>query len=112
LMPKVARVTMSNMMQGNMAACDNMLCMYGFINTMGDPSILPDVFSGAFGGEWDAEKITNIGKQTIAMEREFNKAAGFTPDDDMLPEFFYNEPAPSTGAIFDVTKEYLADAHK
>jgi len=112
LMPKVARVSMSSMMQGNMATCDNIMCMYGFMSTMGDPTILPDLFSGAFGGEWDADKITQIGKQTIELEREFNKAAGFTVDDDVLPEFFYTEVAPSSGAIFDLTKEDMADTYK
>jgi aldehyde:ferredoxin oxidoreductase len=108
LMPKLARLSMSNMMQGNMATCDNIMCMYAFMSTMGDPTILPDLFSGAFGGEWDAGKITNIGRQTINMEREFNKAAGFTQKDDCLPDFFYKEVAPSTGAIFDLTSEDMA----
>lgn len=112
LMPKVARVSMSNMMQGNMATCDNIMCMYAFMSTMGDPTILPDLFSGAFGGEWDAGKITNIGRQTIGMEREFNKAAGFTQKDNCLPEFFYKEVAPSSGAIFDLSSEDMADIFK
>ncbi len=112
LMPKVARISMSSMMQNNMATCDNIMCMYAFMSTMGDPTILPDLFSGAFGGEWDAGKITNIGRQTISMERKFNKAAGFTQEDDCLPEFFYKEVAPSTGAIFDLTPEDMADTFK
>jgi aldehyde:ferredoxin oxidoreductase len=112
MMPKVARVSMSSMMQGNMATCDNIMCMYGFMSTMGDPTILPDLVAGAFGGEWTGDRVTQIGKDTIALERAFNKAAGFTIDDDVLPEFFYNEVAPSSGAIFDITKEYLADTFR
>ena len=46
----------------------------------------------------------------MKLERAFNKAAGFTIDDDGLPEFFYNEVAPSTGAIFDLSKEDMAKA--
>ena len=112
LIPRTARISMSSMVQGNMATSDNMLCMYGFMCTMGDPTILPDLMAGAYGGEWNAEKITQIGKDTIALERAFNKAAGFTPDDVALPEFFSKEVAPSSGAVFDLTREDLADTFK
>jgi D-alanine-D-alanine ligase-like ATP-grasp enzyme len=31
------------------------------------------------------------------MEIEFNKKAGFTEEDDVLPQFFYDEGLPPTG---------------
>ena len=111
-MPKVGRITISGNIQANMATSDNMMCMFAFMSTMGDPTILPDLMAGAYGGEWNADKVVQIGKDTIAMERAFNKAAGFTQDDDVLPEFFYKEVAPSSGAIFDLTKADLADTFK
>jgi aldehyde:ferredoxin oxidoreductase len=33
-----------------------------------------------------------LGRETLKWEAEFNKAAGFTVEDDELPSFFYNEP--------------------
>ena len=32
----------------------------------------------------------------LALEKEFNDAAGFTTDDDELPDFFYQEPLAPT----------------
>jgi aldehyde:ferredoxin oxidoreductase len=84
--------------------------MYAFMGTMGDATVMPDLMTGAFGGEWDTAKISEIGKETLKLERAFNKAAGFTIDDDVLPDFFYTEIAPSTGAAFDLSKEEMASA--
>jgi aldehyde:ferredoxin oxidoreductase len=110
MMPKQFRLMMGANMQNNMGTCDNFMCMYAFFGTMGDPTILPDLMSGAFGGEWDTAKINEIGSETVKLERAFNKAAGFTVEDNALPEFFYEEPAPSTGAIFNLTKEEMSSA--
>lgn len=109
-MPRQFRLSMGANMQANMATCDNIMCMFGFMGTMGDATILPNLMSGALGGEWDTAKINNIGAETLKLERAFNKAAGFTIEDDVLPEFFYKEVAPSTGAIFDLSKEDMAKA--
>jgi aldehyde:ferredoxin oxidoreductase len=48
-----------------------------------------------------------LGKQTIKMEREFNKRAGFTAKDDRLPEWMTQETIPENGAVFDVSDEIL-----
>ena len=41
------------------------------------------------------------------MERMFNDRAGFTSEDDRLPEFFYKEPLPPHNVVFTVTDEEL-----
>ncbi len=48
-----------------------------------------------------------LGKETIKMEREFNRRAGFTKDDDRLPKWMMEEPLPETGAVFDVGEEVI-----
>jgi len=106
-MPKNFRYMMSTNMQNSMATCDNIMCMFGFLGTMGDPTILPGLFQGALGEEWTQEKINALGVETLKMELAFNDAAGFTIDDNALPDFFTEEPAPSTGAVFDLTKEEM-----
>ena len=68
--------------------------------------------AGAFGGDWTFDKVIQIGRDTLAMERAYNKAAGFTQKDDVLPQFFYKEVATSSGAIFDLSKEDMADTFK
>lgn len=51
--------------------------------------------------------LQSLGKQTIKMEREFNKRAGFTAKDDRLPEWMTKEAIPENGAVFDVSEEQL-----
>ncbi|MDP2778687.1 MAG: aldehyde ferredoxin oxidoreductase C-terminal domain-containing protein [Anaerolineales bacterium] len=48
-----------------------------------------------------------LGKETIKMEREFNKRAGFTAKDDRLPEWMTIEALPENGSVFDVSEETL-----
>jgi aldehyde:ferredoxin oxidoreductase len=48
-----------------------------------------------------------LGKETIKMEREFNRRAGFTKEDDRLPKWMMEEPLPETGSVFDVSEEVI-----
>lgn len=109
---KVMKITMSGRLQINMATADNFMCMYGFMPVQNDPTILTDLMAGAYGGDWTFDRILQIGRDTLAMERKFNEAAGFSLDDDVLPEFFYKEIAPGSGAIFDMSKEDMVDTFK
>ena len=43
-----------------------------------------------------------LGRETLALERAFNRAAGFTPADDRLPEWMTVEPLPPHDGVFDV----------
>lgn len=47
------------------------------------------------------------GRETIKMEREFNRRAGFTAKDDRLPAWMTREAIPENGAVFDVSEEVL-----
>jgi aldehyde:ferredoxin oxidoreductase len=51
--------------------------------------------------------LQELGKQTIKMEREFNRRAGFTKEDDRLPKWMTEQPIPENGAVFDVSEEDL-----
>jgi aldehyde:ferredoxin oxidoreductase len=51
--------------------------------------------------------LQELGKQTIKLEREFNKRAGFTAKDDRLPEWMTREAIPETGHVFDVSEEVI-----
>ncbi len=48
-----------------------------------------------------------LGKETIKLEREFNKRAGFTKEDDRLPKWMMEEAIPENGSVFDVSEEVL-----
>jgi aldehyde:ferredoxin oxidoreductase len=41
-----------------------------------------------------------IGIRILKAEKDFNRRAGFTPQDDRLPKFFYEEPLPPHNRVF------------
>src|SRR3990172_4386676 len=45
--------------------------------------------------------LQDLGKQTIRLEREFNKRAGFTSEDDRLPGYMSKEPLLPHNTVFD-----------
>jgi len=105
---KAAQVSLSGMVQAFFAAVDNLMCIFAMGSLMGDSTIATGLLSGLYGGQWNMGRLLGIGIQTIAMERSFNRGAGFTEKDDYLPEFFYKEFSPATGAVFDISPEEMA----
>ncbi len=65
---------------------------------------MKDTFDGFIGHEYD---VTEYGLKVLKNEREFNRNAGFTKEDDRLPEFFHTEPLPPHNVTFDVSDEEL-----
>jgi len=63
--------------------------------------------NGILGTSWTADDVGRIGKEIIDMERAFNRAAGFTKEDDRLPEFMSTEPLPPHNTVWDITDEEL-----
>jgi aldehyde:ferredoxin oxidoreductase len=43
----------------------------------------------------------------LRHERAFNKAAGFKPEDDRIPEWMKHEPLPPRDSVFDVPDDVL-----
>jgi aldehyde:ferredoxin oxidoreductase len=75
------------------AANDSLgLCIFGRFVTTPNVSFIIDAINNAHGTQLDASFFTELGRETLKLEREFNKAAGFSVQDDELPQFFYNEP--------------------
>lgn len=54
-----------------------------------------------------AINVTEYGKKVLKKEREFNKNAGFTKQDDRLPEFLRSEKIPPHNVVFDVPDSEL-----
>lgn len=48
-----------------------------------------------------------LGVRVLKAEREFNRGAGFTKEDDRLPRFFYEEPLPPHNTVFTIRDEEL-----
>lgn len=60
-----------------------------------------------YGGELSFEDAADIGWQCMVDEWEFNKRAGFGPEDNDLPAWMRTEAIPSNGAVFAVPKEEI-----
>jgi aldehyde:ferredoxin oxidoreductase len=54
-----------------------------------------------------ADDVAEFGKSILKSERDFNTRAGFTAQDDRLPEFFKKEPLPEHNLTFLVKDEDL-----
>ncbi len=87
----------SMQVQVNCAAADSLgLCLFGRSVTDENHQLIIKAINDAHGTELPPTFINNLGIETLKLEIEFNKAAGFTEADDELPAFFYDEPlAPS-----------------
>ena len=79
------------------AAADSLgLCIFGRSVTSVSAELIVTALNDAHGTSLDTSFLQSLGLETLRLEWEFNKAAGFTEKDDELPEFFYAEAlAPS-----------------
>lgn len=82
------------------AAVDSLgICIFGRTVTNPNVAFLANAVNAAVGTELDPGFFQRIGRATLRLEREFNLAAGFTEEDDNLPDFFYDEPLPPSGMV-------------
>ncbi len=94
--------------QINMAGYDTLgACVFSGFGYATAPGAIRDLLKGQYGWDLGEEALQVLGRETLALEREFNKAAGFTTADDRLPEWMTMEPLPPTNAVFDVPEEDL-----
>jgi len=96
--------------QLNMAGYDTLgACIFaGFGYAATPDGVVKRLLSARYGWDDLPDNILQaLGKQTIKMEREFNKRAGFTEEDDRLPKWMTEEALPENGAVFDVSEDVL-----
>jgi aldehyde:ferredoxin oxidoreductase len=96
--------------QLNMAGYDTIgACIFaGFGYAATPDAVIKRLLKARYG--WDDlpnNVLQALGKETIKMEREFNRRAGFTKEDDRLPKWMTEEAIPENGAVFDVSEEVL-----
>lgn len=102
---------LSRTVQINMAGYDTLgACIFAGFGFAAAPDAIPDLLRARYGwpapGE-GASVLQDLGRQTLSLEREFNRRAGFTPADDRLPEWMTREPLAPHQAVFDVPEEDL-----
>ena len=94
--------------QINMAGYDTLgACIFagfGFATTL---ATIAALLNARYGWQVGTDILQVLGRQTIELERDFNRRAGFTPADDRLPEWMTREALSPTEAVFDVPEEDL-----
>jgi aldehyde:ferredoxin oxidoreductase len=86
--------------QTNIAATDSLgLCIFGRSVTEPNVQFIVDAINAAHGTSLTPEFFPALGRETLRMEHEFNRRAGFTAKDDELPAFFYTESLPPTNQV-------------
>jgi aldehyde:ferredoxin oxidoreductase len=102
------QVDLSRGAQYNMAGLDSLgACIFGGFGFALDPTIIPDLINGRYAWGVGPSYLQELGRETILLEREFNKRAGFTRADDRMPEWMTREKLPPTNAVFDVPEEEM-----
>ena len=89
--------------QINMAGYDTLgACIFSGFGFAVAPEVIPDLLNARYGWQVGGEILQVLGKETLQIEREFNRRAGFTAADDRLPEWMTIEPLPPHNSTYDV----------
>ncbi|HEX3012543.1 MAG TPA: aldehyde ferredoxin oxidoreductase C-terminal domain-containing protein [Syntrophomonadaceae bacterium] len=86
------------------------LCRFCTYSLFGDETALPallDVIYGYYGIRITPEEFWGWGTKILNIEKDFNRRAGFTSQDDRIPEFMRREELMPGGKVFDITDEEL-----
>ena len=105
------QVELSRNLQIATAAIDSTgMCLFIAFAALDDASCLPaliDMINARFGIALTADDVTNLGMSILKTERAFNQAAGFTSQDDRLPEFFKEEPIAPHNVVWDISDQTI-----
>ena len=85
-------------------------CLFTTFATVDIPSGFEGIVescNGVLGTNWSTDDAVALGSKIVLLERDFNIRAGFSNEDDRLPEFFRIEPLPPSNEVFDVPEEEL-----
>jgi aldehyde:ferredoxin oxidoreductase len=94
--------------QVSMAGYDTLgVCIFAGFGFAKAPGAIRDLLNARYGWDVGDDILKELGEETLRLERAFNKAAGFTKDDDRLPAWLSREPLPPHNAVFDVSDEDL-----
>lgn len=86
------------------------LCLFVAFAVLDNPAALEgicEMLSGYHGRSLTAADFLALGTRTLAVERGFNKAVGYTAAHDRLPDFFRTEKLPPHNVTFAVSDEEL-----
>jgi aldehyde:ferredoxin oxidoreductase len=94
--------------QVNMAGYDTLgACIFAGFGFAAAPATIATLLNARYGWETGRDILKVLGKETLALERQFNQMAGLTRADDRLPDWIMREPLQPINAVFDVPEEEL-----
>jgi aldehyde:ferredoxin oxidoreductase len=82
-------------------------CLFAGFGFAAAPDTISELLIARYGFPVKKNVLKQLGKETLLLEREYNKLAGFTNADDRLPEWMLQEPLPPHNSVFDVPEEEL-----
>ncbi len=104
----VGQVALSRAAQVNMAGYDTLgACIFAGFGFGVAPETIRDLLNARYGWQVGADILQVLGRETISLERSFNRLAGFTTTDDRLPEWMTRQPLPPLNPVFDVPFDEL-----
>ncbi len=86
------------------------LCLFVAFCVLDEPKALDaivDMWNAQYALSMTGDDVVALGQKVLTMEREFNKAAGFTKADDRLPHFMTEEKLAPHNVVFDVPDDEL-----
>ncbi|MBN2146623.1 MAG: aldehyde ferredoxin oxidoreductase, partial [Anaerolineales bacterium] len=99
---------LSRTVQINMAGYDSLgACIFAGFGYGAAPTTVHSLINARYGWQVGADYLQVLGKECLAIEREFNRQAGFTTAHDRLPEWMMREPLPPHNSVFDIPEEDL-----
>lgn len=108
------QASVSAFLQWYFAAIDSLgICLFASLPLLDMPELHKDLIECAIavtGQTFDEDYLMNLGISVLMVEKRFNEAAGFTAQDDRLPEFFRKEALSPSGLVFDVPEAEIDTA--
>ncbi len=105
------QIELSRNLQIATAAVDSTgMCLFIAFAVLDQPETfqaLIDMINAFYGGELTADGVAELGKSVLKTERDFNRRAGFTAQEDRLPQYFLKEELPPHNVTFKVKDEDL-----
>lgn len=113
---KEGQIEYARAMQIGTAAIDSTgMCLFvyfGIADNPGGYQALIDMINAQYGLELTSEDVDKLGESVLKVERDFNKRAGFTNEDDRLPEFMEYEVLAPHNVVWDFTPEEIDQVMK
>ena len=100
------QVDLSRDAQYKMAGLDSLgACLFGGFGLAAD--MVRDLVNARYGWTVDEDYLVELGRESLLMERKFNRQAGFTSADDRIPEWMTYENLSPHDTAFDVPQEEI-----